>query len=263
MDGGGSTGGTGGNPPDAGRADSVARIRLVNLAPLDAPFDLCTAVHGSGEFEGPLLASEGLSAGVRYADVSGYVPIPAGTLDFRLVPVDAGCSQALEGTKDLTDLPPFAAGAIFTGAAVARSLQPLQIFQDDVAAPDSQTAGLRFINCSADNPSLDLGIIDDGGFTPWVTGAQFLSVGGTAQMYSLDANGYLAVPEVASALLEVEYLSKDLLDLSLPSGQGPALNGGALYTLFAVGGASLNGLLCADLSLLESSYAACVLYAPP
>jgi hypothetical protein len=260
---GGSTGGSGSSSTGGGTAGAAARIRLANLAPLGTGIDVCSAVHGSGQFQGPLLASAGLSSGVGYADVSGYVSIPGGALDLRLVAAGGDCSQDLKGTSDLTDLPPLAAGAEFTVAEVLGSTPPTQIFADDSAAPDSQTAGLRFINASVHAPSLDLGSVQDGGFTPWITGAQFLAVGGTAQLYSLDANGYLAVPAVASVLLEVESQSKDLLDLSAPSGGGLSLNGGALYTLFALTGSPLAGLLCTDLGLLESGYTPCVLYPLP
>jgi hypothetical protein len=262
-DAGASTGGTGRAEQDSGIPAAAARLRLANLIALAPAIDLCTAVHGSGEFQGPLLESAGLTSGVRYLDVSGYVSVPGGAVDFRLVAAGGDCSQNLSGTTDLTDLPPLAAGSAYTVAEILKASPPTQIFVDDLEAPDSQTAGLRILNASASNPSLDLGSRGDGGFTPWVTGAQFLAVGGTAQTYSLDANGYLAVPEVANVLLGIEYQSADLLDLSPAPGALFPLNGGDLYTLFALPGAPLDALFCADLALLQSGYTACVLYPLP
>jgi hypothetical protein len=254
--GGTTTGTTTGGP-------GTAQMRLANLAPRGVATDLCTAVHGSGQFEGPLLGGKGLDAGVLFPAVSGYVSIPAGTFDFRLVAAGGDCSQNLPGTTDLTALPPLAAGGAFTLAEVAGSRQPVQIFEDDIASPDAGSAGLRFINASVDTPSLDLGSEQDGGFTPWVTGEQFLAVGGSAQIYSGDANGYLALPAMANVLLQIESQSKDLLDLVPPAGEPLALIDGALYTLFAVPGKPLDGLLCADSSLPSSGYTPCSLYPLP
>ncbi len=208
--------------------------------------------------------SAGLSAGVPYPAVSGYVSIAAGQFDFRLVAAGGNCSQDLAGTSDLTSVPPFAAGEAFTVLEVTGAADSIQLLEDDSAAPDSQTAGLRFINASPSTPSLDLGSVQDGGsFIPWLTGVQFLSVGGSAQTYELDANGYLLVPEVANVLLEIESQSQDLLDLSPPPGQQFPLSGEALYTLFALSGSPVSGLFCSDSAPSQSSHTPCVLYPLP
>ncbi len=259
RDGGESGSTSGGTTTATTGGPGVARIRLANLAPRGTATDLCTAIHGSGEFEGPLLGSRGLDSGVVFPDVSGYVSIPAETLDFRLVAAGGNCGQNLAGTTDLNDLPPLGAGGAFTVAVLSGSSQPVVIFEDDIDAPDGG-AGVRFINASANTPSLDLGSQQDGGFTPWVTGVQFLSVGGSAQIYALDGNGYLAVPAMANVLLEIESQSEDLLELSPPASEPFVLNVGALYTLFAVPGAPLGGIFCADLSLPSGGYAPCALY---
>jgi hypothetical protein len=260
---GGATGSTGTSGSGSSTSGSAAQLRLANLIPTAPGLDLCIAPHGSQAFEGPLLASLGLSSGVRYTDVSTYLAVPAGAFDFRLVAGGGSCSQPLSGTTDLTDLPPLAAGAGYTVAEIPRATPPTQIFEDDLLTSAAGTANLRLLNVSSTAPALDLGSVEDGGFDPWITGVQFLGVGGTAQGFPLDANGYLQVPATPNVHLQLESQSADLLDLSPPPGAAFPLSDGSLYTLFALPGAQLGGLFCADQSTQATGYAACVLYPIP
>lgn len=259
----GATGSTGSSGLGASTSGSGSRLRLANLVPAGPSFDLCIAIHGSGQFQGPLLASLGFTSGVGYTDVSTYLAVPALALDFRLVAPGTDCSQPLNGSTDLTDLPPLAAGAAYTVAQIVKATPPTQIFEDDLLTNAAGTASLRFLDTSSADPTLDLGSVQDGGFNPWITGVQFLGVGGTAQGFSLDANGYLAIPATPDVLLRVEYQSADLLDLRPQPGAAVALSDGSLYTLFTLPGTPLGGLFCDDQALKQSGYAACVAYPIP
>src|SRR5580698_3335023 len=97
-----ATGGEGGDDADAAdepdAAPTQAMVRFAQLSP-DAPaLDVCLALHGTGAYQGPLLAQfaedAGLAAdagapGLSFATVSAYLAVDAGAYDVRLVPAGA------------------------------------------------------------------------------------------------------------------------------------------------------------------------------
>jgi hypothetical protein len=93
-------------PADEDEAGPPAtRLRVAALSPDTPAFDLCLARHGTGDYQGPLLAqraqdaglpADGLAPGLSYPEVSAYLPFDPGQYDVRLVPAGAtSCATAL------------------------------------------------------------------------------------------------------------------------------------------------------------------------
>jgi hypothetical protein len=138
-------------------------VRVAHLSP-DAPaVDFCAAEHDSGKFTGPVLAGNGLPAGLSYGSVTAYLTLPAAQYDIRLVaPGATDCSTPLGGLADFTSLPDIPSGASVTiaaeGLAAIGSITPLTLraYVDDTQVL-SGMAKLRFVHASPGTPAVDVG----------------------------------------------------------------------------------------------------------
>jgi hypothetical protein len=123
----GSPSGDASDQPDAGsigpdaslasmeaEADApVTQLRVAALSPDLPAFDVCVALHGTGDYRGPLFAqlaedagapADAAAFGLSYPQVSAYLPIDPGQYDVRIVATGAGsCATALAVSTEGVD----------------------------------------------------------------------------------------------------------------------------------------------------------------
>jgi hypothetical protein len=228
-----------------GTTSSTAHVRVAHLSP-DAPnVDFCVAPHGTTDFTGPILSSNGHLTGLPYGNVTKYFELPAEQYDVRLVaPGLSDCTQALGGLADFTDLPELPAGASATigaeGFATLGKATPLALraYIDDTTVDASQ-AKLRFIHASPGTPPVDVGI---GG------GALFSGLFSDVAYGNAAASGYLTTAPIDGVELSARAHGTLSDVLSIKPASLPA---GAIASAFAIGelGAAtdpLRVLLCVD-----------------
>ena len=224
-----------------------AQLRVAHLSPDAPPVDFCVAEHGSKNFTGPVLATNGAPAGLSYANVTKYIALPAAQYDVRLVaPGSSSCATPLGGLADFTNLPSLPAGANVTLAAeglAAIGASPsftLQAYVDD-SSVDAGKAKLRFIHASPNTPAVDVGTGGGALFQPLF---KDVSYGGT----SGSSNGYITTPPISG----VEISARAFGTLTDALSINPAvLPSGAIATAFAIGELDsmttpLRVLLCVD-----------------
>jgi hypothetical protein len=190
------------SPPDAGPAPGAIRfawfVGANAAADGGAPpgVDVCVAPHGTGAWQGPLLAASSLAQGLRPFDVSWYLQVAPGQYDARIVPAgsatcdlpdaggagagvagDAGEASAPVGPPpDLTSLPPVVSGGSVTVVLVdplPGSTNVFDVLPFTDTTPSATSAKVRFVNVSGLDVSapapVDAG--DDGGGDAAVDGA--------------------------------------------------------------------------------------------
>jgi hypothetical protein len=245
----------------------ATHIRIAHLSPGTPAVDVCVALRGTGAFVGPVLAGAGLAKGLAYGEVTGYLSVPAGTYDVRLVaPGAASCARALAGLADITNLPALTAGNSTTLAAEGEvgvaPKEPLRInaYADETLTA-SGTAKLRFIHASPGTPAVDVGIGGGVLFTSVFTDVAF---GGIATA-GVDPNGYLDTPPLTGVDLSARPHGSldDVLSIDPTS-----LPAGAIATAFAIGELGsdktpLRVLLCVDNAGADGSLSHCSLVGGP
>jgi hypothetical protein len=220
------------------RGDSAAAflvgLRVANWSP-DAPaVDFCLAVHGTGVFQGPVLAgppgaqSEGGTmgaAGIAFLQASTYSLVTPGQYDLRLV-VAAGavdCSMGGLLLPDAVTLPDLKTGSTLTVALVGEANPvanhpPLQLvwFADDFVGPPpgkprpdgapNDKMALRFIHAAPGVGSVAFGFDQSGGSQWPFLGVSFGRANSAPDGGSsiFDSNGYLVQsPPLMAATLRV------------------------------------------------------------
>ena len=202
----------GGVPTSIAPPPEVARKLGTGVdAAVAAPaYDVCVAPHGTGAWEGPLLAASSFAAGLQAFDVTAYFPVAAGRYDVRIVVAgsatcelpDAGSPPGTDagdagedagvvdaGSQPSTDfmaLPAIASGSALTVVLVdplnpGTSIADYFAFTDDTAA-SSGMAKLRFVNVSENDETeanpVDAGPDADLDAGPTYVGADFGLGGG-------------------------------------------------------------------------------------
>jgi hypothetical protein len=243
-----------------GGSDAQAHVRVAHLSP-DAPaVDFCVAEHGSGKFTGPVLAQSGLTIGLSYGNVTGYVALPAAQYDVRLVaPGQTSCATPLGGLADFTDLPDIPEGASITlaaeGLAAIGSTTPLTIAAYvDATTVAAGMAKLRFIHASPGTPAVDVGTGGGALFQALFTDVAYGATAATDDGYVETAP--LAGVEVSARVHGSLSDALSIIPTVLPSG--------AIATAFAIGqlGSSaepLRVLLCDDNAAPTGGLAQCSL----
>lgn len=103
-----------GLPPEASAPGSQALLRVAHLSPDLPAIDVCIAPRGTQDFQGPVLArafaADGRAVDLAYGTVSGYVSLPIGEYDVRIVAAgspacavesgDAGDASAIDSSAD-------------------------------------------------------------------------------------------------------------------------------------------------------------------
>jgi len=177
------------------------------------------AVHASPDAPAVDLLVDGVVAGsgLAFPNNTGYLSVAGGT---RNVKVNvAGTSNTVIDANL-----PVAAGvnySVFATGAVA-SLQPL-VLTDDLTAPASGKAHVRFVHLSPDAPSVDVAV-----------------TGGPVLFPNQAFRGYTAFAPVDAGTydLEVRVAGTSTVALAVP---GVALQAGKIYTVFARGFLSGSG----------------------
>ncbi|CAN5916458.1 hypothetical protein BH11MYX2_BH11MYX2_00820 [soil metagenome] len=241
-----------------GGPSGTARIRIAHLSP-DAPaVDACIAPAGSGEWQGPLLASNGAPAGLSYTNVTKYLDVPAQQYDVRIVaPGAANCDTALGGLADISDLPVLKDGQSATISAIGRldnkTSQPfrLAMFLDDSAVTFGK-AKLRVIHAAPGTAGVSVGFGGGVAYTPFIDNVQF---GSTTQAN----NGYFEIDPISGA----EVTARDIVSKQDAISIKPVnLPAGTIATAFAIGTAGdatspLDVLLCVDSSAPQGLLSDC------
>lgn len=217
-----------------------ASARVAHLSP-DAPaVDVCLARRGSGKFRGPVRALAGASSGLRYTQVSGYLPLPPGAYDVRVVGAGAGdCSSPV--VPDTMGLPSLAGGGYYTVAALgelrAGSHNPfgLRAFADE-RTPAAHKVKVRFVHAAPGAPSVDAGLGTGLAFTPVFQDVAF-GWGGSADRDPFTAHTVFAVRPTGT--------THSVLEIT-----GVTVAAGATASIFAIRSpadpAALKGLICRD-----------------
>jgi hypothetical protein len=250
-------------PPADARKGPFALVRVTNWAPSAPAADFCLAPHGTGAFDGPLLAAlqDGLVdggldtdaslAGVPFPMASAYVPVAPGRYDARFVV--AGSTDCSVGVgPDAISLPAVTA---FETIALMGELYPghgapgltVQGFVDEGVPPLEGPEGgppplsVRFIHAAPGQPPADLYLtqIDDGVQT--VTGIFNAVAYGTASTagevdppLSGDANGYVSLGPLLGAELTADGYRNGVQDV-LAIGTGVNLSAAESVTVALVG----------------------------
>ena len=176
---------------------ATANVRVAHLSP-DAP---AVDVYVNG--------TKALS-NVPFKDVSSYLPVPAGSTNFRVTPANAASPVVIDATVTLN------AGGNYTVAATGflAGIQPLLLEDDRGTTGQSK---VRFVHASPDAPAVDIA----------VTGGPVLF----SNYAFRQASPY---PQVAPATydLEARPAGTSVVALSVPD---VPLRPGTNYTIFAVG----------------------------
>jgi hypothetical protein len=175
----------------------AANVRVAHLSPDAPPVDV-------------YVNSTKALSGVSFKDISSYLPVPAGSANFRVTPANAASPVVIDATVNLNE------GGNYTVAATGllASIQPLVLEDDRGTTGQSK---VRFVHASPDAPAVDLA----------VTGGPVLFSGVSFRQ----ASGY---PQVAPATydLEARPAGTSAVALAVP---GVTLRPGTNYTVFAVG----------------------------
>jgi uncharacterized protein DUF4397 len=254
-------------PPDLGAAPTpplqTALLRVVHLTP-DAPaVDICYAMHGSTDFQGPLLKTAGVSkTGVAYTQATKYLPLPQALYDVRVV--DGAATSCANGLLDVTNLPALLGNENVTLAVLGLMHPPtgnnntfaLKAYVDDNGVAPGPVA-LRFIHASPDTPAVDTGGGSGNQFAPMFLNVTFGDVGGNAT----GNHGYVMIPPPQEAPLWTVRLrgaTDDALTFTPPM----AWSRGDTVTAFLIGDlrgapAPLKALVCVDNAAPTAGFAAC------
>lgn len=188
--------------PSAG----TAQVRVAHLSP-DAPA-VDVFVNGTRAV-----------AGAAFQDVTGYLPVPAGSVNIRVTPAGTTSPVVIDATVSLNN------GGNYTVAATGylASIQPI-VLEDDRGTTGQ--AKVRFVHASPDAPAVDIAV-----------------TGGPVIFANVPFRQATAYPQVAPSTydLEARPAGSTAVALEVP---GVTLRPGTNYTIFAVGLLS-NGSLAA------------------
>lgn len=176
---------------------ATANVRVAHLSP-DAP---AVDVYVNG--------TKALS-NVPFQEVSGYLPVPAGSTNFRVTPANAATPVVIDATVTLN------AGGSYTVAATGflAGIQPLLLEDDRGTTGQSK---VRFVHASPDAPAVDIAV-----------------AGGPVIFSNYVFRQASPYPQVAPATytLEARPAGTNVVALSVPD---VPLRPGTNYTIFAVG----------------------------
>jgi hypothetical protein len=260
---GADAGGAVGDAAPAGAPPAL--LRVAQMSPDLPPIDVCLAIHGTGAFEGPLLAKIAADAGVdsgapalEFAQVSAYLSLTAGQYDARIVPAGSAGCDASSSLADGTALSPLAYDTSGT-LLVAGDASPagedsgltLVVLPDD-AVLASGAASMRAINAVPSVASLDFGYGSFAtGWLPLLTAVGFASVGTQVGPNDdpADSNGYVPIEPLSGQILSARASSGATSDTAVADVTVPV---GSIATVIAVGGKTGDAihppalLLCID-----------------
>jgi hypothetical protein len=239
-------GGEGGGGEGGGVAVGNAQVRVAHLSP-DAPaVDFCLLPAGAPAV-GPVLQSVGVNAGLSYPNVTGYLPVAAGTYGVRLLAADAlSCDDSL-GIPDFTGIT-VSENTNYTVAATGMvspagndAAFDLKAYVDNLDVPADKIS-VRFVHLSPDTPNVDVGLGSGPDFSPLFSNVSYGLVGQVA------GGDYLQTDPLSAVTLSARATGSFSDALVLP---GVSVPPGAVVTAFAIGNldatpAALRALVCVD-----------------
>jgi hypothetical protein len=153
---------------------------------------------------------------LEFPDNTGYVSIPAGSRNVKVAVTNTGIGSAVLNA-DLNLTP----GTNYTVFAIdsVSSIEFL-VLQDDLTAPASGNAHVRFVHLSPNAPAVDVALQGGGAISPDFAGKSFREA---TPFTPLAAGTYN---------LEVRVAGTSTVALPLP---GVTLEAGKIYTVFAKG----------------------------
>lgn len=185
-------------------SNGTAQVRVAHLSP-DAPA-VDVYVNGSRAV-----------SGAAFKDVTGYLPVPAGSVNIRVTPAGATSPAVIDATVS------FSVGGNYTVAATGllATIQPI-VLQDDRGT--TSQAKVRFVHASPDAPAVDVAV-----------------TGGPVLFSNVPFRQATPYPQVAPSTydLEVRPAGSSAVALQVP---GVTLRSATNYTIFAVGLLSNNSL---------------------
>jgi hypothetical protein len=184
----------------------TAQVRVAHLSP-DAPA-VDVFVNGSRAV-----------SGAAFKDVTGYLPVPAGSASTRVTPAGATSPAVIDATVTLNP------GGSYTVAATGAlaSIQPL-VLEDDRGTTGQ--AKVRFVHASPDAPAVDIAV-----------------TGGPVLFANVPFRQATAYPQVPPSTYDLEARPAGSATVALKV-EDVALRSSTNYTIFAVGLLS-NGSLSA------------------
>jgi hypothetical protein len=185
---------------------ATAQVRVAHLSP-DAPA-VDVYVNGSRAVNG-----------AAFKDVTGYLPVPAGSVNIRVTPAGATSPAVIDATVSLN------AGGNYTVAATGllAAIQPL-VLEDDRGT--TSQAKVRFVHASPDAPAVDIAV-----------------TGGPVLFANVPFRQATAYPQVPPSSYDLEARPAGSTTVALQVDDVP-LRASTNYTIFAVGLLS-NGSLSA------------------
>lgn len=235
-----TTTGTGGGTTTTtgtGGGANEGQLRVAHLSPGTPAVDICVLPE-AGDPVGPVLKSLGDADGLKFPEVTGYLPLPAGTYGARIVaPGAADCSKALADLPDIKGIV-VEAGGVYTAAATGVLLEPgagdkpfaVELYQDDLTVVADKIR-VRFIHASPDTPAVDVGLGKGDMFTAVWTNVAFPDIG------MVGGKPYLETAPLSAATLSARASGTNADALVL---EGVTIPAGEVVTVFAIG--NLDGM---------------------
>jgi hypothetical protein len=178
-------------------SQGTANVRVAHLSPDAPPVDVY--VNGTRAL-----------AGVPYKDISNYLPVPSGSVNFKVTPANAATPVVIDATVNLNN------GGNYTVAATGllASIQPL-LLEDDRGTTGQPK--VRFVHTSPDAPAVDVAV-----------------AGGPVIFSNVSFRQATGYPQVAPGTydLEVRAAGTSTVALSVP---GVSLRPNTNYSIFAIG----------------------------
>lgn len=246
---GGSAGSANAGAAGAGGAPEpeVARVRVAHLVS-DAPaVAVCARVHGddaAAPYDIDVTKDlGGLAAGLTYKQVSGYIAVPVGSYDVKIVDASKGCADPGLASAEL---PALANGDTLTvmargttaGTTAGDKLE--LVLLTDRATPEDGTTHLRFVHAGVGAPSVDVGAYLGTAFAKVFANTSYddiLTAEATAAAFPVDAAGYAALgvdltPQLA---FDVRLADTGQIYASVKLPDDMTVAKGSLATVFATG----------------------------
>ena len=175
----------------------TAQVRVAHLSPDAPPVDVY--VNGARAV-----------TGASFKDVTNYLSVPAGSVNFRVTPAGATSPAVIDATVTLNN------GGSYTVAATGllAGIQPIVLEDDRGTTGQSK---VRFVHASPDAPAVDIAV-----------------TGGPVLFANVPFRQATAYPQVAPSTYDLEARPAGSTAVALQV-EDVTLRPGTNYTIFAVG----------------------------
>lgn len=277
---GGSAGTTAGGSAGSGGAPvpELARVRIAHLVSDGPAVAVCARVHGT-DTGAPYAINVskdlgGLANGLTYKQVSGYISVPAGTYDIKVIDASKDCTDAGITTAELPALADGDAVTVAARGTVAGTTAGDQlelVLLSDADQPAAGESKLRFVHAGVGAPSVDVGAYLGTAFAKVFANTSYddiLTAETAAGAFPIDANGYATLSTDLSGALSFDVRLADTgkiyATVKLPD--GVTVVKGSVATVFAIGKLTVtdgkpggvSALACVDSAPATNGLSTCV-----